>query len=223
MNHLDLYKQYKKGTLTLADWAEVLDIKETSLKIRVTKQGARLPKFLATLDKIASGALTMKEGAELLGVAPRAMSTNCATWKVQKPVSDFVLTRTTATLKWDVRKKFALDFIAGRYNLDQASESAEISTREMRRWVWKLLDKYQIGDFRSLVDTSLRQRRKWAEDIEQAEGLEHAKLRLLETIGAGQRALAEVALEQATDKLRRRKGVPSPTPNAQPRDDREPI
>jgi len=117
-------------------------------------------------------------------------------WKIERPIKEYRLNRAKSEVKWDIIKRYALDFISGHMELDEAAESAGVSPRQMRRWVSKLLKEHAEmpwGDLR-LLDNKGRNR--LAQEIETAEGLELAKQQTLNAIASGKKSLESEALDR---------------------------
>lgn len=205
MNLLDLYNMHQKGEITLDEMAKMLDISPKNLKIRISKHGDRLPLVLSVLDKINADQIQREKAAATLDVSVRTMNQPMVSWNVSRPLKDYLVDRAAAQVKWEVRKKYAIDFIGERETLESASEKADVSTRQMRRWVSELIKKHYGIVFRDLKTIPLSRRRMLAAEIEGKEGLELAVRQRVEAIAAGTKALQAEAVERAMDRRERRK------------------
>ena len=174
------------------------------LKFRMTKFGHRLPLVLATLDKIRNDEITRPEAAEVLGVTTRQINHLMNNWKVERPLKAYLVTRQASKIKWELRKKYAIDFIAGTIDINQAAEAAKCSDRQMRRWVSELLMKHYEMPFKDLKLVQDRRRIRLAQEIEEAEGIELAKQRVLEAISDGKKAIEDEAFDRVLAKKRRK-------------------
>jgi hypothetical protein len=126
-------------------------------------------------------------------------------WNVVRPLKEYLIDRMSAQVKWEVRKKYAIDFVAERETIESAAEKADVSTRQMRRWVSELINKHYGMVFRDLNSLTLNKRRELANEIEQKEGLEQAVQQRVLAVSEGQKALQQEALELAIERRERRK------------------
>lgn len=196
MNLLDLYSMIQKNEVTPLEAAKALGFTQRDLKFRMTRYGARLPGVLSVLDKIRNDEITRKEAAVQLNVGVREVNQLMNSWRVRRPLKQYLITRASSSVKWEIRKKFAIDFIAGAGTIEDAAEGANVSTRQMRRWVTELLDKHFKMVFKDLKPLSLARRKRLADEIETAEGLELAKQQILKAIADGKRSIADEAVER---------------------------
>ena len=204
MDLLQVWSLLQANEITFEEAAEALGINPTSLKFRVTRWGHRLPLLLATLDRIKKDEITRTEASEVLGVTTRQVNHLMTTWKVDRPVKDYLIERATAKVKWEVRKKFAIDYIAGTLDLDKAAAAAGVSVRQMRHWVSELLIKHFEMPFKDLKEVSMNRRSRLANEVELAEGLEREKLRVADAISAGDRTMKDEAIERVLHRTRKR-------------------
>lgn len=203
MTLIEIYSLLSTHKVTEAEAAEALGMTVKSFRSRMTKLGHRAPMVFATLDKIASDAITRDEASQALGVTVRQVNKLSESWSVRRPVKQYLVDRTAAKVKWEIRKKYAIDFIAGGSNLEEAAERAEVSQRQMRRWVSELLNKHFSMPWKDLDKVALNRRRGLAEEIEEAEGLELAKQSVISAISRGEKSLEEEALDRVLAKKRR--------------------
>jgi len=166
----DIYRELVSQKIDLGTAASRYGISTKGLKSRLTKWGNSMPLVLMTLDRIVADAISRDEAAKLLNVTPRNINKLMESWSVQRPVKDYLVNRTISALKWDVRIKYAIDYISGTTSLDVAASGAGISTRQVRRWVTDLLHDYHGIVFKDLA--------KLAPDV---------RSRVGKIIGAGQK------------------------------------
>lgn len=204
MNLLDVYSMYQSKQLSHDETAKAFGITSKDLKFRLTRWGHRLPLLLATLDKIARNDIGRAEAAEVLQVGPRAVNQLMKTWKIERDLRPYLIERTASKVKWEVHKKFAIEFIAARLDLEKAAAAACCSTRQMRRIVSQLLEKHFDMTFKEMTPLSMTRRQRLANEIEVSEGLEEAKKRAADAISNGHKTLADEAVERL---LARRKRI----------------
>lgn len=204
MNLLDVYSLLSKQEITVAEAAKAFGFTERDMKFRLTHYGARLPLLLSVLDRIKEDTISRGEAADVLSVTPREVNQLMHNWHIKRPLKAYLIERSTSKVKWEIRKKFAVDFIAGYGTLADAAEGANVSVRQMRRWVSDLLDKHYKMVFKDLKELTLKRRRRLAAEIEEAEGLELAKQQVLQAIADGKRSLGEEALERVMARKARR-------------------
>lgn len=207
MKLMDLYVALNNKQITEEQAAEALGIKKHSLKVRMGKWGHRLPLVLATLDKIADDLMTRDEAAEVLGITNRTVNLVMKSWNISRPIKQYVIQKAAAEVKWELRKKSAIDFIAGSDDLESCAERAGCSTRQMRRWVTALLDKHFEITFKDLNEMTSAKRKRLADEVETAENLELAKQQALKVIEDGRKTIEEEALERILATHKRAKNV----------------
>lgn len=193
MNMLDVYSALQKREITLEEAASAFNFTVTDMKFRLTKWGHRLPLLLATLDKIRENELSRGEAAATLSVTPRQINQLMKTWSIVRPIPDYVVRNTLTEIKWEIRKKYAIEFIAGSCTLEEASDNAEVSTRQMRRWVAELLHKHFGMVFKDLKELTESKKKRVADEIEASEGLEYAKQSVIRAISRGESTMMEEA------------------------------
>lgn len=204
MRLIDVFAAYDRGDLTLEDAAEALGLEVRDFKFRLSRWGLRLPLLLNTLDKLKEGKVTRDQAAEALSVSTRQVNQLMNTWEVKKPVKEYLVHNTAVQIKWEIRKKYAIDYIAGSSTIEEAADNAEISARQMRRWVSELLNKHYQIPFKDLVKVTSERRRHMATEIEEAEGLEIAKQNVLRAISTGKKDLTDAAIERVLHSKPRR-------------------
>lgn len=196
MNLMDIYNLMVTRQLTEEEVAKVLGFTPTTFKLRCAKWGHRLPLLLATLDKIRRDEISRDEAAETLNVSVRNVNALMKSWNVSRPLRNYIVDRTASKVKWEIRKKFAIEYIADQCTIEEAAENAGVSTRQIRRWVSELLDKHFGMVFKDLAQVASHKRKRLADDIEVAEGLELAKQNVLNQIVKGQKTVREEALDR---------------------------
>ena len=196
MNLLDIYSLLEKGELTQEEAAKALDLTEADLKYRLTRWGHRLPLMLATLDKIKADRITRAAAAELLNVTPREINNLMNNWSVKRPIKEYAITRETSKVKWEIRKKFAIEYIAGQSTLEDAAARACVSERQIRRWVADLLAKHFQLQWKDHAKLSLQQMTRMADEIERKENLEMTKINTINSIACGAKTEQEEALDR---------------------------
>ena len=204
MDLLQVWSLLQAGDISFEEAAEAFGIAPRDLKFRSTRWNHRLPLLLAMLDRIRKDEISRDDAAAVLGVTTRQINHLMNTWKVERPVKEYLIERATAKVKWEVRKKFAIDYIAGTLDLDKAAEAAGVSVRQMRRWVSELLIKHFEMPFKDLKQVSMNRRTRLANEVEVAEGLEREKLRVADAISTGDRTLKEEAVERVLHRTRKR-------------------
>jgi hypothetical protein len=193
MNLLDVYNALEKMEITVEQAADVLGLTPRDMRFRLTKWGDKLPTLLSTLDKISAGTVSRGRASELIGVGPRQVNHLMGTWKVHRPLPNYVVDATVSAIKWEIRKKYAIEYISGAATIEDSSEDADLSTRQMRRWVSGLIKKHFGMVFKDLKGLPGAKRRRLAHEIENAEGLEYAKQSVIEAIRRGEATLQEEA------------------------------
>lgn len=196
MKLIEIYSLLQSGEITAQQAADALGVSPLSFKVRCARWGHRLPLMLSVLDKITMGTITRTEAAEALEVTDRQVNKLSESWKVMRPISARIIHRATSKVKWEIRKKYAIDFIAAASTIEDASERAGVSTRQMRRWVSDLLQHHYEMVWKDLDKVPTNRRRRLAEDIETAEGLELAKQNVINAISRGEKNLEEEAMQR---------------------------
>ena len=185
---LHVYNLMNMGEITQAQAAQALGYSEENLKWRLSRHGNRIPLILATLDKIHAAKITRLEAAEVLGVSTRQVNKLMESWKIVRPLNPtmpYLVNRAESEVKFERRKHFAIEFIAGKLNFEKAAEAADCSTRQIRRWVSDLLEKHFEMPYKDLVDLELPKRARLASEIRTAEQLEKAKQSVINAIADG--------------------------------------
>jgi len=203
MTLLEIYNLVQTKEITETEAAAALELPLAQFRMRKTKWGHRLPLMFSVLDKVRDDGITRDGAAEALQVTVREINKLMTSWNVTRPIKPYLLQREASKVKWEVRKKFAIDFIHGSTTVDEAAESAEVDPRQMRRWVSGLLMKHFEMPWKDLVKMPLNRRRRLAQEIEDAEGFEMSKQNLVNSIARGDKTLQDEALERVTAKRMR--------------------
>lgn len=111
-----------------------------------------------------------------------------------------------ADIKWEIHKKWAVEYIAGTASIDEVSERSGLSTRMMRRWVAKLLAKHFGMVWKDLKALPLHRRKRLAAEIETAEGLEYTKQAVAVAVARGDTTVEEEAIKQVRALYERKDG-----------------
>lgn len=196
MKLMELYNLMESGKITPAEAAQALGVPEHGMQVRISKWGHRFPLMLATLDKIADDKISREDAAEVLDVGVRQVNALMKSWKIERPVKAYLVDRMETQVKWEIRKKYALEYIADQSTIEDAAESANCSDRQMRRWVAELIYKHYGMEFKDLKTLTGTKRRRLADDMERAEGIELAKAQVLKTIADGKKSIQEEALDR---------------------------
>ena len=200
MNLLDVYNLLSQGEITDEQAANTFGFTVENFRYRVAKWKHRLPLMLATLDKIATDAISREEAAETLEVTERQVNKLMESWKVVRPLKTYLVVRASTQIKWEIHMKFAIEVISGSAEFPDAAEGAGISIRQMRRWVSNLLKKHYEMPYKDLLGLSLTRRRRLADEIERAEHLELSKMQVLKSIADGKLSREEEALNRVLSK-----------------------
>jgi len=159
-----------------------------------------MPLVLGVLDKIAEDKISRDEAAEVLGVSPREVNDLMNRWSIKRPLKEYRVDREAAQVKWEVRKMYSIDYIAGRMTLEQASEAAGVSDRQMRRWVSTMLKEHFGATFMDLRYMPLIKRQRLASEIEDAERLVRERKNVLKAVADGRKSVRELALDRVLEK-----------------------
>ena len=209
MKLANILNDLKTGKIDEPQAAALLGISVKSLRGRITKGGERLPLTLAVLDKIRADEISRDEAIELLGVCARQVNKLAQSWGVERPIKEYLVRRSKSEIKWEIRKKFAIDYIAGGLTLEEAAERMEVSDRQVRRWVSELLMKHFEMPWKDLEKVTTSNRKRLANEIEKAEGIEYAQASVINAIARGNMTLEQEATQRAVAKktARRQKNV----------------
>lgn len=205
MSLYETYNQWLHKKITDDEAAEQFRMTVSNFRMRVSKYGKRLAVVLKTLDRISDDEITRDQAATILNITTRQVNNLQEAWRVSRPLKQYLITRTVSTVKWELRKRFAVEFIAGSATIEDCAANAGVSVRQMRRWVGELLDKHYGIVFKDLKVIPDKRRARMADEIEEAEGLEIAKINVLNEVARGEKAIQEVALERIMSKRTVRK------------------
>ena len=175
MKRSPVYQQYKRGEITLDDLAGVYGLTRRDMKFRLSRHGEKFGELVSTLDQIEANKMTRNEASEVLGVGVRQVNQLMEKWGVQRPKSEYMIRRIASKVKWEIRKKWAVNYIAGNMPIEEAANAAKLSDRQMRRWVSDLLNKHYGMVFKDLRGLTSLTRRRLADEIETAEGVKLVK------------------------------------------------
>jgi len=200
MSLYDVYSQYNQGKITEEEAASQFGLTLRDFRFRKSRFGERLPQVLKVLDQIAADEISRSDAAALLQVEGRTINRLQQSWSTVRPVKEYKVKEAVAAIKWEIHKKYACEYIADRITLEEAAEKTNTSTRQVRRWITKLIVKHFGITFKDLADINWMRRRKMADQIEEAEGLESSKQQLLEAVAEGDMAIEELAAERLQSK-----------------------
>jgi len=204
MKLLDIYTLLENKEITEEEAAKTLGMTVKLLRFRITRWSHRLPLLLSILDKIKEDKITRNEASVALQVTVREVNQLMKTWNIERPIKEYELNRVKSQVKWEIRNRYALDFISGHMELDEAAESADVSPRQMRRWVSKLLEKHFQMPWGDLKQLSNERRLRLVQEIEIAENLELAKQQTLTAISKGKKTLETEALDRVISRKKRK-------------------
>lgn len=205
MSLTEVYRRYLVGNPDLETAAAEFGFTERGLAIRLAKWGDELPKILLTLDQIAEDKMDRDKAALVLGVTARQVNNLMESWGVQRPIKQYLFDREVTQLKWGVRRKFAVDYIAGTVSLNSAASAAGVSSRQMRRWVSDLLMEHHGIVFKDLAKLSIEVQHRLAEEIASGERIDVEGQSTLLKIAAGEISMADEAVSRVTAKATRRR------------------
>jgi hypothetical protein len=200
MNLLEVYAALRSNRIDEKGAANAFGVSVRSLRFAMSRHGARFPGLLATLDAIRNDEITRDEAAENLGVSVRQVNNLMLTWKVKRPLRTYLVRRKVSEMKWEIRKTFAIEYISGKCSIEEAAEEAEVSSRQMRRWVSDLLHEHFGLKFVDLKRLSDGKRERLAREIEAAESLDLARQQALKALLRQKKSLEETAIDQLLSK-----------------------
>lgn len=207
MTLYQVYSSWVQGKLSDEQVAEAFQISVKVWKFKVTRYGKTMGITLKTLDRIAEDQITREEASKILGVTPRAVNLLMETWGVKRPLKEYLIKRSETEIKWEIRKKGAIEYIAGTATLEEAAEIAMCTDRQMRRWITELLHRHLEMPFKDLKLLSARKRKQVADEIEEAEGLEMDKINAINEVSRGSKQIRDLALERVVSRYRHRRGI----------------
>ncbi len=205
MKLLDAYVLLDRGEITEEEAANAFNIPVKALRFQLTRHSHRLPLILSILDKVRDDKITRTEAATALACTERHVNQLMKTFNIERPLKPYDMKRVQAEIKWEMRKRYAIEFISGTMSIDDAAIKAGVSDRQIRRWVTDLLEKYYGMPWSDLVTLAEHKRKRIADEIEHKEGLEYAKNRVLDTIAAGRADLMDVALDRLLERKNKKK------------------
>lgn len=205
MSLTEIYRRYRLGKTDLVTAAAEFGFSGRGLAIRLAKWGDKLPKILLTLDQIVADKIDRDKAALALGVSTRQVNKLTESWGVQRPIKQYLFDREVTRLKWGMRKKFAVDYIAGTVSLNNAANAAGVSSRQMRRWVSDLLMDHHGIVFKDLAKLSIETQHRLAKEIASGEQIDVEGQSALLKIAAGEISMADEAASRVTAKATRRR------------------
>ena len=164
-----------------------------------------MPLILLTLDQIVAGAIDRNNAAKTLEVSTRQVNKLMESWSVQRPLKNYLVVRAASNLKWDIRKTFAIDYIAGRETLENAAAGAGVSGRQMRRWVVDLLKEHLGIVFKDLGKLSEALRRSISRQILAGEEIDSTTQQKVLEIASGKVSIEDEALARVLLKRKKRR------------------
>lgn len=209
MKLLDTYLALQTGEITIDEAAKVFGTNPKGLKIRLTKHGEGIQTVLKTLDLLAEDAITRDEAALTLGVSVRGVNILMNSWGVVRPIKAYAVDRAASLVKWEIRKKFSTDFIAGRLSLAQAAMLAGVSERQIRRWVSELLREHMGMVYKDLATLDHLRLQQVAKAIVEAENMSEETRRTADEVSVGKTTVHDEA-EKRVIVLKREKRLSKP-------------
>lgn len=191
---LEIYAAFLGGKLDHDEAAKAFDITPDELRRRIIASGFRLPMILSLLDRIRVNEITREKAAEILHIDVRQINRFMGRWKIKRTAAVSLVKVTAAAIKWEIRKKYAIEYIAGAMTFEEAADMASVGTRQMRRWVEDLLQKHLSLTSMGLKTLTATQRMQLAQAIEEGEGLDQEKARVLYEVALGRRTLKDEAM-----------------------------
>jgi len=165
-----------KGDITIEKAALALDMKPKVVKQMLTLWGSRLGTLVREMKKLsqtypsreAQSAATA-HAAQALNVTTRQVNRLVGIAGIKKPRPLAVQVREKTSVKaqerYGIRQKYAICVIDGTMPMADAAENAEVCSRQMYRWVTKLLNGEGLV-VRDLQKMTLPKRRQLANRIE---------------------------------------------------------
>jgi hypothetical protein len=192
-----LYDRYLSGKISIDQFAEELNLTTRGLKIRLTKWGDRFGTLMTTLDELGDDTINTVQASERLGTTTREINQLRESYSVGRPIRDYIVSRASSSIKWERYKKHAVDYIAGRRSLQQASDDSGLSVLGMRKWINKMLDRHTQLTWREHADMSLKDQQAIAKKIEEVENLSIQAQMISDAISLGRTTVQEQAIARA--------------------------
>jgi hypothetical protein len=196
MKLLTIYTLLDSKEITDEEAALALGLTDSEWRQRRARWGARLPLLFGVLDRIRDDTITRDEAADVLQTSVRNVNALMKSWHVARPLKEYLIQREAAKVKFEIRKKAAIDFIAGADDIETAAVAGDCSTRQIRRWVSDLLGKHFNMVWKDLKGLRPHRRERLAREIERMENLEVAKQAALDQIRRGSKSVHEEAIER---------------------------
>jgi hypothetical protein len=197
---LSIYAAFTGGQLTEEDASKAFGLDLRTFRYCRSRYGARLPSILAVLDQVKSNQLKRKDACEQLGIAVRTFNHMMNTWGVQRDIKHYVVKKAAAEVKRDVRKVAAISYISGAARIEDAATDAQVSVRQIRRWVSELISKHFGMVWGDLKDLDMKRRSRLAQEIRRAEDIEHSTEQAVQEIVTGRKTLAEEVVSRLADR-----------------------
>lgn len=188
INKFRILLDFERGDIKLTEATETLGARTASDVLKsLTAYREHLPYLIAMSDRLSvqhekasDRTALLAEIAERLGVTLRQVNRLMRNTNIITPSPYQAMMRKfraeEAKEKWRVRFDCALSVIAGLDKMDTAAEIAEVSSRQMYRWVNKLLDT-QFIKLKEVRQLQMYRRKEIADQIEQTQG-EHFELHI---------------------------------------------
>lgn len=171
--------QAGKGDIKIEQAAEYLNTTPRRVQQMIARWGDRLGAMNEALGSLDKAFPTRKDysdalnkAAETLKVTRRDINQLLTHYEIARNVilsgdtrSDREEKSEKAQEKFEKSQRAALSFISGADDIESAAEFAEVSSRQMRRWVEKLLGSEQ-QEIKDLKHMTTLQRRRLADQIE---------------------------------------------------------
>lgn len=181
VNKFRVLLDFERQDITLSQAADLLESRTPSDVMKsLVAYRAHLPYLIEMSDRLSLRPHTQNERRQVieeisqrLGVTPRQVNRMMKGTNVITPATykSYIrqLAAQEANEKWRVRFNCALSVIAGLDRMDDAAERAEVSSRQMYRWVNKLLFTQEIT-LRELGKLTVGKRKTIADRIEETQG-----------------------------------------------------
>ncbi len=188
INKFRVLLDFERGDIQLSQAAETLEARAASDVIRsLVAYREHLPYLVEAAERLAmqhnsqgDRRVIVEEVATKLGITVRQVNRMMKNTNIVTPSPYKFMMRqlkeVEAKEKWRTRFECALSVIAGADKMEDAAERSEVTTRQMYRWVNKLLDTQEIK-LRDLRKLQIYRRKEIADHIEQTQG-EHFELHI---------------------------------------------
>lgn len=193
MNKFKVLLDFERGDITLTQAASLLQAKHAADVIRsLAAYRGNLPYLIKMADKLSHQHPTQSDRrkiveqiAEKFEITPRQVNRMMKNTAVVTPSPYRVVLRSMrkdeAQKKWEARLKGALSMISGADSMESAAEYAEVTTRQMYRWVNKVLEP-KFVTVRDLKSMSLTERRMLSESIAEEIAVDDEEIDTVEVV-----------------------------------------